>query len=1651
MGLTIRNGRTKAYIIMLLCFIVLVTSFPNHGRAAKKDFDGENLNFAPTVDFEVKEKKKIDVIVDVGNTSYTVDQINSMVNEKLRPQLQGSGIDYKIHVEKSSEGATRQYYFKYYFNVNGSQKAELWYYDILSKTHNIVKEVSYQYGPVASNFARASAIIDPNTNLIALSGWDASGYITANGPDKVIQSGFSGYMGGFSEDSMLLSMGYDSWFDRYSTGYTDAKYLVNRINTPSLPYPTSVGGPQQTRHEFLLGPNGITLGMSYAGSNGYGAYYTTYKSYKDFVNSSMQNPTAPVAPNMGRFRVHNGAGTIGIFKETGDIIHNEAVYDPNEFYPGHPLVRSQSVVIRNLDGSKRTVLEGPVTGNSWIPTVTILDGNRFLYSGLIDKALYLYEDYNDLTKKTKLLNEPIYGSSSYGYASTVVGNHVFYNMGNNNSSTNESSFMYLNVDTGETNRIYIDTLVSLVKYPDWYSSKQRKITDILNEVPYRADAEKFYVRIDDQGIPHLDRESNLASTITALSKQQINYISIGNANNEVITKKIQSALGQTDRYNISEIQTAFQRISTFITERKEVDLHVLVAQSGQTITTVKSQVESLVTSLKAENIIVKPHYVIGVSNSLLQGLLNDVQWNDDKNSYVLLLHTAAMNDMNQELSREDVIQTLGGHYAHYIHIGSSLNQATSNGLIQLLEGKGKHFNGGVFNSNISAAATYIRDTAVLNPKRVSDTLVLQYNPLTGQYSSEITVQTFYEDFENDRKRNERFKTTHDPTVFENHSGVMEGIGQYQNMPTTTLTKVGLYEMVVQVQDEPIADDRLSEYWHWSKDSLSRLRLFVHRAPIADFSAVLNASRTLKVNDYSYDLDRMSRVNKGIVSWVWKWKQVDDLSWTDGQAPGVLATNTDYLISLKVKDIDGAWSTETMKYVTTKPYNQPPVALFVVEPATISHTKTSVITDLSYDPDGDTITAREWQVTKDKQNIWSGNRTPTSQELQAAATSKGLSKLGDYKLQLRVKDSEYWSEWYSGKLEIVNYAPIANYEPIETTYRDTLNTFMNTTGDPDLDGDKVSYEWKLLYKDKSYSAGTTKNSSFTIKSQGLGKAAVGTWQLELKASDPLGAFSYMSYSFDVLNQAPISTITSGRTTGYIKEPYAYTSSRTDADTEDVASLQSYWRLTSPSGNVTQWSTQNISITYSEKGDYGLENWVVDQLGATSDIQKQNIKILNQAPIPGFTMNPNPTYRGVDVNFVSQATDFDGYIDKFMYEYISDNGSIVALSSSVDFSRSFNTIGILNIRQTVTDNDGAKAFIIKPLTIVNRIPTVEVTNPTGTSPTTATIFASLTPTIYWKMTDADNDMQVNYEVTLKSINGEILQTSQATTQSAQSFDIPSNWNLIADKTYRITVKVFDGYDWSQYATDKYFKIITNQRPEAGFVWSPSVMWEGDNIRVKHQVDDSDGDTLLVQYKVTAPDGAVTVYPHINNSYTLTQAQYSSDAFIINRSMIGKYKIEQTVSDGKSDVVTLTQWLTVNELGIIGEVIHTDQWEQYRLGYNQSAIANGQSIWNSNQFYAGEKFILKARTTNTGAIASSSNGITYASEVTVSLLNKYGTILFRENAMNWKGELWNTEFSDLKKGMYDVIFEATYSNGVVKQHTAAIEIIGKASSFVSLHRWK
>lgn len=217
---------------------------------------------------------------------------------------------------------------------------------------------------------------------------------------------------------------------------------------------------------------------------------------------------------------------------------------------------------------------------------------------------------------------------------------------------------------------------------------------------------------------------------------------------------------------------------------------------------------------------------------------------------------------------------------------------------------------------------------------------------------------------------------------------------------------------------------------------------------------------LSYTDTSYDIDHQSEPDKGIVRREWYWKEVGEDTWHSGQLASI-EPGRDYLIKLRVQDKDGedgygAWSDEEIVLLTDTPL--PPIAQFSVSPTVLPLDQQLIITDTSYDPNGDTIVEREWKLYKEGNLI--GTYIDTSQLRNYNTLGRGT---GNYSIQLRVRDETgLWSERYTRNFEMipVNRAPVAIFavspEPLPVDERIVIN---DSSYDPD--GDPIiERQWRL---------------------------------------------------------------------------------------------------------------------------------------------------------------------------------------------------------------------------------------------------------------------------------------------------------------------------------------------------------------------------------------------------------------------------------------------------------------------------------------------------------------------------------------------------------------------------------------------------------------
>ncbi|MEK0316979.1 hypothetical protein [Cohnella sp. 56] len=471
-----------------------------------------------------------------------------------------------------------------------------------------------------------------------------------------------------------------------------------------------------------------------------------------------------------------------------------------------------------------------------------------------------------------------------------------------------------------------------------------------------------------------------------------------------------------------------------------------------------------------------------------------------------------------------------------------------------------------------------------------------------------------------------------------------------------------------------------------------------------------------------------------------------------------------------------------------------------------------------------------------------------------------------------------------------------------------------------------------------------------------------------------------------------------------------------------------------------------------GTYVIELSVRDEYNAWSEWATQTIVAGGSAPLPpnpGFTIAPTTQYRFTNVTINSTASDpQDGTRENVEHAYYIQNlttGGPESLQSDVrtSWTKQFNTLGVFQVRQVVINSFGLYAETSRNVSIVNRKPVVNITEPASANAAAPTMYNTLRPTMKWTYSDADGDEEKQYQLHFYKADGTFYRDSGELPGAALSWTPPTDF---ADgTTYYVYIRASDGMDgsdgWSGWAGPRFFRIETNKPPTADFSWTPTPVWEGDQIKLVPTVSDPDGDVLDVSFETESPTGAKRTYREQRAPpYAGAGPTFAADT-------PGIWKVRLSVSDGKAPAVVVAKTISVAPLGVSGRVLHTQAWEENRQRYNSDHPGKERP---ANWFWAGERFVLEASATDTGISG------TKAAAVTAEAGPKLKAALKAVNSsrpIEWKGGIGTDEYGSpleaLPEGDYSFVFTAVYTNGVVKQATVVVHVSDTVKKYVNVHR--
>jgi len=389
-------------------------------------------------------------------------------------------------------------------------------------------------------------------------------------------------------------------------------------------------------------------------------------------------------------------------------------------------------------------------------------------------------------------------------------------------------------------------------------------------------------------------------------------------------------------------------------------------------------------------------------------VLREPDWRSSARKYLVNLNDETVSDFDDSIALGEIITRMGNDQIHYIGWGEDQDNEGSDDLTQNQAKSFINKNNGLgtfINRTGSSYEQQIQQTADYIASQSRNEANNEYLELGQNYDLTVSPSSELSNTKDEKWPNGKWRIEHNPSIYENNTGVVPYSGDYLDDFNPTFNKVGQYDI-------------------YYADVLVKT-LYVHRQPVSRFEVEVNESNEVVLTNRSYDLDT-SDENNGIEEVIWKWKRTTDEEWTNGQ-PFSFVPDEDYVIQLMVKDYQGTWSTARSRYQSTQSGAGKPISDFELNTNELIWPSSTIqIEDTSYDPRSASITEYEWTVYKGNDVIYTRN-TP---KLDFADHG-----VGTYKISLRTKNQHgTWSETFSRFLKI-----LPNSEPTISSIGDQAIT------------------------------------------------------------------------------------------------------------------------------------------------------------------------------------------------------------------------------------------------------------------------------------------------------------------------------------------------------------------------------------------------------------------------------------------------------------------------------------------------------------------------------------------------------------------------------------------------------------------------------------
>lgn len=421
----------------------------------------------------------------------------------------------------------------------------------------------------------------------------------------------------------------------------------------------------------------------------------------------------------------------------------------------------------------------------------------------------------------------------------------------------------------------------------------------------------------------------------------------------------------------------------------------------------------------------------------------------------------------------------------------------------------------------------------------------------------------------------------------------------------------------------------------------------------------------------------------VTDWEWSVSPSATVSNANAQSPSISFPSAgSYVVTLKVKDNDGAWSTPQSLVVKV---NSPPSALFsksLSNPDGFRPLSVSLDASSSSDLEGP-IASYSWS-TNDGLSATGSTATLTWPPTQSAGTRT---------ITLTVADGNGAIRQTSQTVTLVNRPPVAALAttPDPASGPKPLTVTFDAGASNDPDGTGLTYAWKVNGSSVAGATSSTYVRTFTTTAAATvsvtvtdidGATATKTVSVTPGNLVPLASFSFPCHA-SVPTQYCAAGI-SGSVIGSIGSAGTFAAVFTGSgdDSADGGSISAYEWTVSPSASISSSGASAPTITFNSAGVYAVAFRVRDNDGTWSAWLTKTV-VVNSPPSVSATLPSGGRAPLTNKTFSGSVSDPEGTTTTATWKF---EGTTTFSVSGATINQGFPTPGTWTVTLTATDAHG-----------------------------------------------------------------------------------------------------------------------------------------------------------------------------------------------------------------------------------------------------------------------------------------------------------------------------------------------------------------------------